>query len=100
MTPDKLSLIPRPSPLPTDLHGWLKTFAQNTFFAGLSESRTTALMAEVEEICRPDCYWSDSNPGMGLKVDGRVSGEDDGWEVMYVRLRGKARVMAVGTVLE
>ena len=40
-------------------------------------------------------YWNMSHPGMGLPTDGTAAsggeGEgEEGWEVMYVRLRGKA----------
>lgn len=46
-------------------------------------------MKEVVEICRVDNYWSEENPGMGIK--GPDEGGESGWEVLYVRLRGVAQ---------
>jgi hypothetical protein len=94
MTPGEIHLVPRPTPLTTDLFGWLTTFARNTFFSQFSDADANELMLEVEEMCRPDNYWSNATPGIGIKGDAAkgVKGADpqDGWEMMYVRLRGTA----------
>lgn len=46
-------------------------------------------MKEVEDLVRPDCYWSDDAPGAGAGGGGKG---ESGWELMYVRLRGTATV--------
>jgi len=43
---NKIALIPRPTPLPTDIRGWLSTFA-NPFTAALSISERNAFLEEV-----------------------------------------------------
>ena len=49
---DSIALIPRPTPLPTGMEGWLETFAR-PMFAGLpSEDQATAL-ADVIDLLRP-----------------------------------------------
>ncbi|TXT04927.1 hypothetical protein VHUM_04010 [Vanrija humicola] len=88
MTPGSVALYPRPTPLTTDLVGWLTTFARNTFLAGLPSSEADALMQEVADICRPDSYWNDAAPGDATNA-ANTAGKD-GWEIMYVRLRGIA----------
>jgi len=89
MEPGDIVLVPRPTPLPTDLLGWLQTFARNTFFASWNEEEAQKLMEEAAEICRPDNYWCNAEPGTGRKQpEGGVA--DEGWEIMYVRLRGTA----------
>ena len=88
---DNIGLFPRPTPLPGDLKGWLQTFVRNTFFSGLEAEVQDRLMNEVQELCRPDSYWNDSHPGTGVPGSGGASeGAQDGWEIMYVRLRGTA----------
>ena len=88
---DNIGLFPRPTPLPGDLKGWLQTFVRNTFFSGLDADVQDRLMNEVQELCRPDSYWNDSHPGTGVPCPGGASeGAKDGWEIMYVRLRGTA----------
>lgn len=89
MLPNDVELHQRPTPLSTDLYGWLQTFARNTFFAKFCDEEANEMMQEVVETCRPDCYWCDSNPGIGAKPDADAPG-DDGWVVHYVRLRGHA----------
>ncbi|WVQ85734.1 hypothetical protein IAT38_007901 [Cryptococcus sp. DSM 104549] len=87
LTPSNVHLVPRPTPLPTSLEGWLKTFARNSFLSTFSDEDAAAIMHETAELSRVDAYWSDENVGMG--VPGKAGGEE-GWEVMYVRLRGVA----------
>lgn len=91
---DNIGLFPRPTPLPGDLKGWLVTFVRNTYFSNLEAELQDRLMDEVQEICRPDGYWNDSHPGSGVPgsdVTTPTSGEiKEGWEIMYVRLRGTA----------
>lgn len=89
MAPDQIQLVPRPTPLTTDLAGWLQTFARRTFSADLDETQAGTMMEEVTDICRPDCYWSDDNPGIGQLSSGDFK---SGWGIMYVRLRGSARL--------
>lgn len=99
MTSSGLELVPRPTPLTTDLHGWLKTFVENTFFVSYSEQEAEQLIKEIEDICRPDAYWSLENPGMGLKQENEdQSLSPHGWEIMYVRLRGVAHRLAEAKV--
>jgi hypothetical protein len=47
------------------------------------------MMEETAEICRPDAYWCSTAPGAGRKLDDDRPAEE-GWEVMYVRIRGVA----------
>ncbi|KAK4684004.1 hypothetical protein P7C73_g6201, partial [Tremellales sp. Uapishka_1] len=89
LTTLSLDLIPRPTPLPTDIVGWLSTFARNTFFHQFDDGKAAQLLNEVQEYCRPSSYWSTANPGCGTKG---AEGGEDGWEIMYVRLRGVAQV--------
>jgi hypothetical protein len=88
MTPGEIALVPRPTPLTTDLRGWLETFARRSFLSALEEKEADAILDEVQEACRPDAYWNDASPGMGSQKG--ASGKE-GWEIMYVRLRGTAR---------
>ncbi len=48
-----IALIPRPTPLPTEINGWLETFAQS-FMAPLKGSDRAAYIAEVREALRPE----------------------------------------------
>lgn len=89
MSPGAIELHQRPTPLTTDLYGWLKTFARNTFLAKFSDEEADIMMREVVESCRPDNYWCDATPGLGMApTAGEASNE--GWVVHYVRLRGSA----------
>lgn len=45
-------LIPRPTPLPTGMRGWLETFA-NPFCAALAAEDRSAYLEEVTELLRP-----------------------------------------------
>ena len=71
---DRIELIPRPTPLPTDMAGWLDTFAEN-FFGRLEPNEKTEARAEVLALLRP-CLCDD---------DGR-------WTADYVRLRFAAHL--------
>lgn len=48
-----IALIPRPTPLPTDISGWLETFAQ-ALMAPLAEDDRAGFIDEVREALRPD----------------------------------------------
>ena len=48
----EIKLIPRPTPLPTDMGGWLDTFAEN-FFRPLSPPERPAARDEVLALLRP-----------------------------------------------
>jgi len=50
--PAYIALIPRPTPLPGDVTGWLETFAEN-FTNALPLSDRPAFIAEVREVLRP-----------------------------------------------
>ena len=64
-----IALIPRPTPLPGDVTGWLETFAES-FTSVLPEGERAAFLAEVQEALRPDLC------------------DDQGrWTADYVRLR-------------
>jgi trans-aconitate methyltransferase len=47
-----IALIPRPTPLPGDIDGWLQTFAQS-FTSALPEEERAEFLAEVKEELRP-----------------------------------------------
>jgi trans-aconitate methyltransferase len=65
-----IALIPRPTPLPTEINGWLETFAQS-FMAPLAEGDRSDFIDEVREALRPNLC--DANGGK--------------WFADYVRLR-------------
>jgi len=64
-----IDLIPRPTPLPTDMAGWLKTMAGPFFEALELDDRDTAL-AEVISLLKP-----------------RLCDDHERWTADYVRLR-------------
>jgi SAM-dependent methyltransferase len=64
-----IALIPRPTPLPGEINGWLETFAQS-FMAPVAASDRAAFLDEVREVLRPDLCDSTSK-----------------WFADYVRLR-------------
>jgi len=68
-TVESIELIPRPTPLPTDMAGWLDTFA-GPFFAGLSPSKATEVRDHALELLRPV-----------------LCDERGNWTADYVRLR-------------
>ncbi len=49
---DTIALIPRPTPLPGDLIGWLETFAQS-FFVGFSDGERREYLEEVRAVLQP-----------------------------------------------
>lgn len=67
-----IALIPRPTPLPTDMEGWLTTMAGPFFQALDAENRAPAL-AETIRLLRP-----------------RLCDENGRWTADYVRLRFRA----------
>jgi trans-aconitate methyltransferase len=69
---NKIVLIPRPTPLPTDIRGWLSTFA-NPFMAAIEISKRDAFLQEVVASLKPALC--------------DVSGQ---WFADYVRLRFSA----------
>lgn len=69
----QIALIPRPTPLPTGMHGWLATFGER-FFALLPESERERACAETVELLRP-----------------ALCADDGAWSADYVRLRFAAR---------
>jgi SAM-dependent methyltransferase len=48
----QIALIPRPTPLPGDIDGWLETFAQS-FTASLPATESAGYIQEVREALRP-----------------------------------------------
>lgn len=67
-----IDLIPRPTPLPSDVAGWLETFAQ-PYVGILPAAEKPSLIAEVVEALRPVLYDANGN-----------------WVADYVRLRFSA----------
>jgi SAM-dependent methyltransferase len=67
-----IALIPRPTPLPGDITGWLETFAES-FSAGLPPAERPGYIAEVREALRP-----------------QLSDAAGHWTADYVRLRFSA----------
>ncbi|MDQ2767442.1 MAG: methyltransferase domain-containing protein [Gemmatimonadota bacterium] len=70
----RMELIPRPTPLPTGMRGWLDTFA-NPFLAGVSEEERTAILDEVTSLLAPS-----------------LRGRAGAWTADYVRLRFAAQL--------
>jgi SAM-dependent methyltransferase len=68
---DQIALIPRPTPLPTGIRGWLEVFERTTLDA-LGGEREAAL-AEIEDLLRPSLR--------------DAAGQ---WTADYVRLRFRA----------
>jgi trans-aconitate methyltransferase len=66
---DSIALIPRPTPLPGDITGWLETFAES-FTAVVPLSERSAYIDEVREALRPALCDAQGN-----------------WTADYVRLR-------------
>jgi hypothetical protein len=67
-----IELIPRPTPLPGDISGWLATFAES-FTNALPENERTAFINELRENLRPF-----------------LRDEQGQWTADYVRLRFSA----------
>lgn len=72
-TVDAITLIARPTPLPTGLHGWLDTFA-NPFLLGVHEPQRAEMLAAVVALLEP----------ILCDAGGR-------WTADYVRLRFAAK---------
>ena len=70
---DSIALIPRPTPLPGDIFGWLETFAES-FMSPIPNAERPAFLTEVRDALRPQL----------CDAAGR-------WTADYVRLRFKAR---------
>jgi trans-aconitate methyltransferase len=66
---DSIALIPRPTPLPGDIVGWLETFALN-FLQGFSDEARSDYLQEVRMILEP-----------------QLRDADGTWVADYVRLR-------------
>ncbi|MEM7028221.1 MAG: methyltransferase domain-containing protein [Chloroflexota bacterium] len=66
---DYIELIPRPTPLPGDISGWLETFAES-FTAALPVDERPDFVAEIREALRPTLCDAGGN-----------------WTADYVRLR-------------
>ena len=64
-----IALIPRPTPLPGDVTGWLETFAES-FTGALPPPERQGFLEEVRELLRPD-----------------LSDAEGRWTADYVRLR-------------
>lgn len=67
------NLFPRPTPLPTGMTGWLKTFAQGAF-SQLAPDQRDDVEAEIIELLRPS-----------------LCDEQGNWTADYVRLQVVAR---------
>jgi ubiquinone/menaquinone biosynthesis C-methylase UbiE len=70
---EQIALIPRPTPLPTGMRGWLEIFERATIDAIPEHERESFLM-DVEDLLRPEVCDSRGN-----------------WTAHYVRLRFAAR---------
>ncbi len=71
---DYIKLIPRPTPLPTDILGWLTVFA-NSFTKLLPEQEQEAFLKQVMDLTAP-----------------KLQQADGSWSVDYVRLRFAAHL--------
>ncbi|HSI38771.1 MAG TPA: methyltransferase domain-containing protein [Methylotenera sp.] len=78
---NSIATIPRPTLLPGDIHGWLKTFAQ-TFTSALPATQRKRFITEVVEILRP------------ILCD-----EFGNWTADYVRLRFSATKVEFKTTI-
>jgi trans-aconitate methyltransferase len=74
---DYIALIPRPTPLPGDITGWLETFAES-FTSRLDPSNRATYIAEVREAIRP-----------------KLCDPAGQWTADYVRLRFAAMLKLV-----
>lgn len=75
-TVDRAVLIPRPTPLPTGIEGWLSTF-RAPFFDQFHGAKRNEVLAFVVDSLRPS-----------------LCGVEGGWIADYVRLRVEARLSA------
>ena len=74
-----IDLVPRPTPLPGDISGWLETFA-GAFVGMVPEIDRAGFIDEVRERLRPE-----------------LCGTDGRWTADYVRLRFAAIKLPVST---
>jgi trans-aconitate methyltransferase len=74
---DSIALIDRPTPLPTDVRGWLETFAK-AFTGALPEAERSSFLDETEAALRDELC---NSSGV--------------WVADYVRLRFSARTRSV-----
>ncbi|THV01895.1 S-adenosyl-L-methionine-dependent methyltransferase [Dendrothele bispora CBS 962.96] len=72
------TLHPRITPVPAGLKGWMSIFVRSTWLKNLADEEAESVMGEVEDMCKVDLHYGD--------------GKDEGWEVMYVRLRFAAKL--------
>ena len=72
-TVESIELIPRPTPLPGDVTGWLETFAES-FTSAVPATERPALLAELRALLEP-----------------RLCDRAGQWTADYVRLRFAAR---------
>lgn len=70
----RMELIPRPTPLPTGMRGWLDTFA-NPFLAGIDGDERNTILEEVTSLLAPS-----------------LRGRAGAWTADYVRLRFAAQL--------
>ena len=70
----RMELIPRPTPLPTGMRGWLDTFA-NPFLAGVEDEERERIFEEVTSLLAPS-----------------LRGRSGAWTADYVRLRFAAQL--------
>jgi trans-aconitate methyltransferase len=68
----EIALIPRPTPLPTGIRGWLETFERETI-VHMSDRDRESFVREVEDLLRPE-----------------VCDRKGNWTAHYVRLRFRA----------
>lgn len=69
---EEIALVPRPTPLPTGIRGWIRTFRQPLFDA--AGARDTAVLDDLERLLAPS-----------------LRDESGNWTADYVRLRFRAR---------
>ncbi|ORX81067.1 methyltransferase [Basidiobolus meristosporus CBS 931.73] len=65
---EHIELVPRITPLPTDVGGWVRTFG-GSFFKPFDRETQEEMIQEVMDFLKPVCY------------------RQNQWSVMYVRLR-------------
>ena len=70
---DYIALIPRPTPLPGDIIGWLETFAES-FTSRLPDLEQPDFLTEIREALRP-----------------KLCDENGQWSADYIRLRFAAK---------
>ena len=70
----RLELIPRPTPLPTGMRGWLESFAI-PFLGGVSEEERVVMLEEMTSL-------------LAASLRGRA----EAWTADYVRLRFAAQL--------